>query len=435
LTHSETRVRHAGPARALLPVARLFAVLFATGLALGCADGDDVGDAPDTGAAYASWAASPQDYAEAFPGGMPPAPQTFSDQTLRHVLRLSAGGDELRVHLSNRFGTSPLRIDAIAVAPSSGGPAIDAASSLALSFGGAPSVTIAPGEELWSDYAPFPLAAESDIAVSIFVGGSAPRATEHTLGRQTTYVAPGNAVDAATVPTDDMLSSYEWLTGVDVRGATARRVIVTFGDSITDGFASTVDGNHRYPNFLSARATAADAPGAFSVVNAGISGNRVLNDVVGPAGARRFAADVLAQTGVTDVIILLGINDIGFSGFAPDQEVSAEMITLGLTAMVASANAMNERVFLATLLPFEGVMAPYFSEAGEAKRQAVNDFIRASPTVAEIEVAGVIDFDAVMRDPNSPSTLRAEFDSGDHLHPNDAGYAAMADAIDLEKLE
>jgi lysophospholipase L1-like esterase len=433
LIPSRTLARRAAPALAALRVTPLFAVLFSAALVLGCSkDGDD-GDA-DTSATYASWVASPQDYAEAFPGGMAPAPQVFTDQTLRHVIHLSAGGDELRVQLSNRFGTSPLRIDAVAVARSSGGAAIDTASSLALSFGGVPTVTIAPGEELWSDYVPFPLAAESDIAVSVYVA-SAPRATEHSLGQQATMVADGNAVDAATVPTDGMLTSYEWLTGIDLRGPVARRVIVAFGDSITDGFASTVGANHRYPNFLSARATAADAPAPFSVVNAGISGNRILHDVIGPAGAGRFARDVLEQTGVTDVIILLGINDIGFSGFAPDQEVSAEMITLGLTAMVASANAASKRVFLATLLPFEGVMAPYYSEAGEVKRQAVNDFIRNSPTLSEVNVAGVIDFDAAMRDTANPGALRAEFDSGDHLHPNDAGYAAMADAIDLDELE
>jgi lysophospholipase L1-like esterase len=428
LVHSKTRGRRVAlTARAPLSTGPLLAALLATGLTLGCADDSDEAEA---GVAYASWAASPQDYAEAFPGGMEPAARTFINQTLRHVIHLSAGGDELRVHLSNRFGTTPLTVDTVAVANSRGGPAIDAASSLALSFGGAPGVTIAPGEERWSDYVRFPLAAESDIAVSVFVGGSAPRATEHTLGQQSTYVAAGNVVDAESVPTDDLLTSYEWLTGVDVRAAQPRRVIVTFGDSITDGFASTVDANHRYPNFLSARATAAEAPGSFSVVNAGISGNRVLHDVVGPAGAGRFARDALDQTGVTDVIILLGINDIGFSGFAPDQEVTAEMITLGLTAMVEAGKAEGKRVFLATLLPFAGVMAPYYSEAGEAKRQAVNDFVRSNP-----DVAGIIDFDAAVRDPANPLAIRADFDSGDHLHPNDAGYAAMADAIALDNFQ
>jgi lysophospholipase L1-like esterase len=402
----------------------LVATLLAAGLGLGCSDD---GGGGDTSAEYASWAASPQDYAEAFPGGMAPASRTFTDQTLRHVVHLSAGGDELRVHVSNLFGTSPLSIDAISVANSTGGPSIDAASSMPLSFGGAAGVTLEPGEERWSDDLRFPVAAESDVAVSLFVGGSAPLSTVHSLGRQTTYIAAGNAVDAATVPTDDTLTSYQWLSGVDVRGPIARRVIVTFGDSITDGFASTPDANHRYPNFLSARATAADAPGAFSVVNAGISGNRVLHDVVGPAGAGRFTRDVLGQTGVSDVVLLLGINDVGFSGFAPDQEVSADMITQGLEALVAASNAMGVRVFAATLLPFKGTMAPYYSEAGEAKRQAVNDWVRNNR-----EVAAVIDFDAMMRDSVDPLTMKAEFDSGDHLHPNDAGYASMADGISLE---
>jgi lysophospholipase L1-like esterase len=398
-------------------------------LVLACGSDDD---AAPSGEAYASWAASPQDYAEAFPGGMPPEAVTFQDQTLRHTLRLSAGGDSLRVRFSNLFASAPLVLDAVQVAPSEGASAIDATGSVPLTFDGATRVTIAPGAEVWSDFVAFSAAAESSVAISIYVSGATPLATLHSLGQQTAYVAPGNLVSEASLGNTDpeTRTTYQWLTGVDVSSASARRVIVAFGDSITDGFASTVDANHRYPNYLSERATGPSAPAAFSVVNAGISGNRVLNDVVGPSGGSRFERDALGQTGVSDVIILLGINDIGFSGFAPDQEVPATAITAGLEAMVEAASARGVRTFLATLLPFQGTNAPYYSDAGEEKRQAVNDWIRTQ-TVA----AGVIDFDALMSDPNAPLAMLPSYDSGDHLHPNDAGYSTMAGAIDLTLLQ
>jgi len=394
-------------------------------LALACGSDDD--DTP-SGEAYASWAASPQDYAEAFPGGMPPEAVTFEDQTLRHVVRLSAGGESLRVRVSNLFGSEPLVLDAVEVAPSQGGSAIQADSTVSLTFDGDTSTTIAPGAEVWSDFVAFSAAAEATLAISIYVSEATPLATLHSLGQQTAYIAPGNLVTASSLGDTDpeTRTTYQWITGVDVSSASARRVIVAFGDSITDGFASTVDAHHRYPNYLSARATGPSAPAAFSVVNAGISGNRVLNDVVGPSGGSRFERDALGQTGVSDVIILLGINDIGFSGFAPEQEEPATAITQGLEAMVDAASARGVRTFLATLLPFQGTMAPYYSDAGEAKRQAVNDWIRTQ-TVA----AGVIDFDALMSDPNAPLAMQPNYDSGDHLHPNDAGYETMAGAIDL----
>jgi lysophospholipase L1-like esterase len=283
---------------------------------------------------------------------------------------------------------------------------------------------VAAGEERWSDYVPFVVAAEEMVAVTAHASGVAPIATVHSLGQQTAFVAGGDAVSAGSFPAiaeDPPRTFYSWLTGIDAESAAARRVIVTFGDSITDGFGSTVDANRRYPNFLSEQLTAGNAP--VSVVNAGISGNRVLNDVIGPSGVSRFERDVLGQTAVSDVVILLGINDIGFSGFVPQQAVSAEQITAGLASFVSAANADDVRVFLATLLPFQGTMAPYFSEEGEAKRQAVNAWIRANT-----DVAGVVDFDQVMGDASNPLAMPVAFDSGDHLHPNDDGYEAMGEA-------
>ncbi|HTV20865.1 MAG TPA: GDSL-type esterase/lipase family protein [Polyangiaceae bacterium] len=405
--------------------------LFVAGvLLLGCGDDEDDPEEATGSArgasAYATWAASPQDYNELlpFPGAPAPTPLQLDDQSLRQIVRLSAGGERLRVHLSNRFGAAPVTFDAVGVARSSGGSSIDAASHVALMFDGSPSVTLAAGAEVWSDYVEFAADAESSVAVSAYVSGVAPIATVHTLGQQTAYVAAGDAVSAGTFPAiaeTPPRTFFSWLTGVDAESATARRVVVTFGDSITDGFNSTVDANRRYPNFLSEQLTAGDAP--VSVVNAGISGNRVLNDVIGPSGVSRFERDVLGQTAVSDVVILLGINDIGFSGFVADQAVSVEQITDGLASFVAAANDADVNVFLATLLPFGNTMPPYFSDEGEAKREAVNDWIRANT-----DIAGVVDFDQVMGDASNPLVLPMAFDSGDGLHPNDDGYEAMGNA-------
>lgn len=415
---------------------RAASLVVACVLVLGCGGDDEPEESTGSArgaVAYASWAASPQAYDELlpFPGAPVPPPQQLSDQSLRQIVRLSAGSERLRVRLSNRFGADAIRIDAIGLARSTGGSGIEPASHVALTFDGSPSVSLDAGAERWSDFVPFVADAESSVAITLYVSGVAPIGTVHSLGQQTAYVASGNAVEAEPFPAieeDPPRLSYYWLTGVDAESATARRVVVTFGDSITDGFGSTLDENRRYPNYLSQQLTAGGAP--ISVVNAGISGNRVLRDVIGPAGQSRFERDALGQTAVSDVVILLGINDIGFSGFAPDQAASAEQITGGLASMVSAANADDRRVFLGTLLPFQGTMAPYYSEEGEAKRQAVNAWIRANT-----EVAGVIDFDAVMGDEQNPLAMPEAYDSGDHLHPNDQGYEVMAEAAADRLLE
>jgi lysophospholipase L1-like esterase len=388
----------------------------------GCSD-DKEGQSLTAG--YAVWAASPQSYDEVIPipNVPPPPPLAFSDQTLRQILRVSGGGDTLRVRFSNSFGSEPLTIDAAGVARSTGAANVDGASETELRFDGNPSVTIAAGAEVWSDYAELALAPESDIAVSIYLAGQTPVHTVHSLARQTAYLAPGNVVDAPALMDAQTLQSYYWLSGIEATSTASHRVLLTFGDSITDGFNSTADAAHRYPNYLSRALQGNPATSSYSVVNAGISGNRVLNDVIGPSGASRFDRDALGQAGVTDVIILLGINDIGFSSFVPTQAVSATDITGGLARFVASAKANQVSVYLATLLPFVG--AGYYSDEGEAKRQAVNAWIRSNP-----DVNGVIDFDQLMADPTNPGTLLPAYDSSDHLHPNDQGYEAMADGID-----
>ncbi|WP_434381134.1 SGNH/GDSL hydrolase family protein [Melittangium boletus] len=405
---------------------RFFSVVAVACLAacLGACD-----DADDARKSQATWTAAPQDYNERVPieGFPPPTPRSFQDQSIRHVMRVSAGGDKVRVRVSNLFGATPLTLGGVHIARSTGGASIEASTDTPLRFNGQASVTVSAGQETWSDEASFSLPAQTDVAVTVYVPQATPAATEHSQGQQTNAIVSGNALGAATFTPTQTQPSYSWVTGIDVSSADARGVIVAFGDSITDGAASTVDVAHRYPDFLSRRVAADPALKGFSVVNQGIGGNRVLNATIGPKGVDRFERDVLGTTGVTHALILIGINDIGFGGFVPAQAVTANDITAGLQSMVDQAKARDVKVFLGTLLPFKGTAAPYFSEESEAKRQAVNAWIRANTARAQ----GIIDFEAATRDPADPLRLRAEYDSGDHLHPNDVGYEAMAQAIDL----
>lgn len=345
-------------------------------------------------------------------------------------MRVSVGGDKVRVKVSNLLGTAPVTLGGVHIARSTGGASIDATTDTVLLFNGRESVTVPAGQEVWSDETPFSLLSQTDVAVTVYVPQTTPVVTLHLLGQQTSSVAAGNVLGSATFTPTETRQSYYWVTGIDVRNDDARGVIVAFGDSITDGVGSTVDAVHRYPDFLARRVASDPALEGFSVVNQGIGGNRVLNDVIGLRGMERFPRDALGTTGVTHAIILLGINDIGFGGFDPALGVTADELIAGLQTMVEQAKARGVAVFLGTLLPFKGAFPPYYSEEAEAKRQAVNAWIRANTAQAH----GVIDFDAATRDPADPLQLRPEYDSGDHLHPNDAGYEAMANAIDLASL-
>lgn len=378
---------------------------------------------------HASWTGALSDAAQSLPGFPPPAVQVFDNQTVRQVVRVSLGSTAIRIRVSNLFGKAPLTISAIRVARSSGASNIDAASDRAVSFGGQRSLTLAPGSEALSDAIDLPVAPLSNIAVSMFFASRTEVATVHALGRQTAYVGAGDQSSAATMPTvaATQLESYYALTAVEAISIAQAKVVVAFGDSITDGFNSTVGAAKRYPNQLDDRLKAAGFAQT-SVVNAGISGNRWLNDFVGPNGNGRFERDVVNVAGVTHTIILLGINDIGFASFVPAQAVTAQQITASMATAVAKAKAKGIKVYLATLLPFKG--AGYYSLDGEAKRQAVNTFIRANR-----DIDGVVDFDRAMQNPADPLAMNPAYDSGDHLHPNDAGYAAMAAAINLAQLQ
>ena len=406
----------------------LAAALFSAAL-LGCGGG---GDDQSDSLYYASWTGAMSDATTALPIAPAAAPVTFTEQTVRHVVRISLPSERaVRVKLSNLFGRRPLTFSAVRVAKSTGLGAIDTSSDAAVTFGGSSSVTLAVGEERFSDDIAINLPARSNLAITMYFAGTQVLQTVHGLGMQLAYLGAGNQVSAADIPaaiTTSFRNPYFGITAVESALTNTPKVVVAFGDSITDGFNSTVDAAKRYPNLLDDRLKAAGVN--TSVVNAGISGNRWMFDGTGPHGNGRFTRDVLNVSGVTHTIILLGINDIGLSSIlaANGQSVSAEQLIASIGGAIAKAKAKNIKVLVGTLLPYKG--ASYYTVDGDVKRQAVNAWIRENK-----EIDGVVDFDLLMRSSDDPLAINPAFDSGDHLHPNDAGYAAMAGAVDLGKLQ
>jgi lysophospholipase L1-like esterase len=386
--------------------------------------------------AIASWTASPQ---PAWENGFPLStniPATLSNQTVRQIARLSIGGKRARVVLSNEYGTTPLTIGAahIALAAMSGdGSEIVGGSDRTLTFDGRSEVTIAPGAPLVSDPIDLALPPLAQVAVSIFLPQTTPLATFHWDGKQTAYIAPGNLTAAPLIKTDQTVEARVFLSAILVEAPPAARVVAAFGDSITDGAGSTSNSNQRWPDLLAQRLVKQQ----IAVINAGISGARVLSDKMGVNAMARFDRDALNQPNVDTVILLMGINDIGWpsSSFTPhDPALPADSLIAAYRQLIARAHLRHVRIVGATLTPFEGALQDtalkgYYSETKEQTRQAVNQWIRGSG-----EFDAVIDFDAALRDPRHPLRFLPAYDSGDHLHPGDRGYQAMADAIDLATL-
>jgi lysophospholipase L1-like esterase len=336
---------------------------------------------------------------------------------------VSIGGKRVRVRLSNAYAAGPLVIGAAHVALRSTGAAIAAGSDRMLTFSGSPSTTIPPGALAVSDPVNLRVPDLGDLAVSIYVAGSKVEATEHSVGFQTTYIsAEGDFSGADSLPTTTTTQSLYFLTGVEVDAAKSSKAIVTLGDSITEGYKSTADANKRWPNRLAERLAAQKGGSRVAVLNAGITGNRILHGKVGTNALARFNRDVLVQSGARYLIVLLGINDIGFPG-----AVTADEIIAGHRQIIDRAHAMGLKVYGGTLTPFQAFLPGlYYTAVGEAQRQTVNQWIRTSKAYD-----AVIDFDKAIRDPSNPATILPAYDSGDNLHPNDAGYKAMADAISL----
>jgi len=379
-------------------------------------------------AAQTSWYAAPQPawgQGFALPMNVPPS---VAGQTVRETLRLSAGGSSVHVVLSNRYGTAPLTVGAVHIArtagPAGASAAIDPATDRALTFAGRPSVTIPPGQDAASDALLFAARPLERLTVSTWLPGPAPLTTFHWGAQQTGYIAAGDVTAARTLAGSATLNGRAFVSAVQVDGNGG--TLVTLGDSITDGNGSTPDLHRRWPDYLAER-----LPGV-GLANAGISGARLLSSAMGVTAAERFGRDVLEQAGVRAVVVLIGINDIGWPGtaFAPaDPPANVEQMIEGYRALIAQGRARGVKVIGGTLIPFRGALhgtpfAGYWSPAKEVTRQAVNAWIRDGG-----EFDAVVDFDAALRDPADPARMLPMYDSGDHLHPGDAGYAAMAAAV------
>jgi lysophospholipase L1-like esterase len=370
--------------------------------------------------------------------GASPAPQLadeqmrkahleLSNQTLREIVHISIGGNSLRVRLSNVFGKQNVELGAVHLAVRGKGSDIAAESDRPLTFGGRAAI-------VFSDAITLRVQPDSDLAISIYIPHLALGGGIHYAAEQTSYIAQGNQVSVPALPEPQTMTSWVFLAGVDVESPRTAASLVAFGDSITDGARSTLDTNRRWPNILATRLLARKG-GAIAVVDAGIGGNRVLHDALsniafGVNALARFDRDALEQPGVKYVVVMEGINDLGHAGTsAPVSEtVSADDLIAGLQQLIAKAHDHGVKIYGATLTPFEGtVFAGYFTAEKEVKRKALNEWIRTSGAFD-----GVIDFDKTVRDPEHPDRILAAYDSGDHLHPSDAGYKAMADSINLK---
>ena len=378
------------------------------------------------------------------PGFDPPGSQPLRQvegQSIRMIVPISLGGQRLRVRFSNRYGNKALTIGSAHVALRRENSAIVAGTDRPLLFAGKASSSIPPGALMVSDPVELALPDSSDVAVSVYIPGAAELKTTHGTVPYASYISDaGDFTGAAAFEKGTTKTTWYWLDGIEVQAPPGTGAVVALGDSITDGAASAPDSNGSWPSVLAKRLVAQRIDRRhqkLAVLNLGISGNRVLHDGAGVSALARFDSDVLARPGVRSLIVLEGINDIGFPNLPASflgpganpasDDVSSDEIISGLRQLVERAHDHGLKIYGGTLTPFEGCF--YATPAGEAKRQAVNNWVR-SPGAFD----GVIDFDAVVRDPKDPTHMLAAYDSGDHLHPGNAGYRAMAEAIDLAML-
>ena len=381
-----------------------------------------------------TWGAAPLPPTAAM--GPFPATPSFNNQTIRQTVRVSVGGERIRIRFSNEYGTKPLIIAAAVVALSDEKGNIQPGTQRRLLFSGQPGTSIPAAAPFLSDPVDLPVKSLGSLSISLYVPEDTGQCTCHQTGVQNAFVSgSGDFTDKPFTPAQT-LQLRAFISGVEVESRKTTRAVVVLGDSISDGVGATLDANHRWPDLLANRLEAKQA-NTWGVVNMGISGNRVLGDGAGQSALARFDRDVLATPGVKVVIIFEGVNDLGisygnpqgpmaelFKARAASAKVTAESMIAGYRQLIARAHLKGLKVLGATITPYRGAF--YYTPEGEAVRQAINTWIRTSH-----EVDGVIDFDAVMRDPGDPTQIKEGFHFGDHLHGSDAGYAAMAAAIDL----
>jgi len=388
-----------------------------------------------------TWAASAQPF-------IPAILETYRNQSLRLIVHTSAGGARVRVKISNTYGDTPLLIGSAHIARRTTEAEIDPRSDRMLKFQGKSSTTVPAGSMVVSDPVEMDVPGLSDLAVSLFLPQHTEARTIHSMAKQTSYVSPetGDSTAAAKFPVAKTIQSWPFLTGIDVETSPGSAAIVAFGSSLTDGDGTTADANARWTDVLAKRLQRdAELKAEMGVLNEGIIGNRLLHDspkgadnplgaALGQAGLARFDRDVLAQAGVRYVVVGLGINDILFPAFPftpPGEKVSAEDIIAGYRQLILRGHQKGVRIIGTTNPPFEGsafegFVTAFYTPEREAERQKVNDWIRGGG-----EFDGVVDLDAVLRDPSHPTQLLPAYDSGDHLHPNDAGCVVEANAFPL----
>ncbi|HTJ31866.1 MAG TPA: GDSL-type esterase/lipase family protein [Dactylosporangium sp.] len=356
-----------------------------------------------------TWAVSPQS-----------SGTTFNQQTIRQIVHTSIGGTAARIRLSNAFGNQPVTIANVHLARRTSGSSIDAASDRAVTFGGAAQTTIPVGGSVTSDQVAFTVDALADVAVSFYLPSNTGNATVHDFGNQTNYVAAGNVAGNATLSGPQTRSNYFFLTNLDVQNAASEGAVVALGASITDGVGSGGNANRRWPNDLAVRLNQAGR--TIGVLNQGISGNRLLGDGSGQSAANRFDRDVLSQAGVKWVIFSDDpINDLGNSAGS----VTGDQLINATRQLITRAHAAGVKFLCSTLTPFQG--AGYWTQAGENGRQAFNTFVRSAGSGCD----GVVDQDTATHDPARPTWFLASLETGDHLHPNEAGLQAIANAVDF----
>jgi len=363
----------------------------------------------------------------------------FVNQTVREIVHTSIGGDTVRIKLSNVFGTEPVKVSASHIALSRPGMAATAGalsmtdvggivhgSDRALTFSGKPSVTILPGALVLSDPVKLDVPVLGDLAVSLFFADTTMTTTLHYSAQQNSYVAAGDATSAEKLTDAQTVTSWSFLTAVDVVAPETTGLIVAYGDSITDGAKSAMDANHRWPNILADRLITPKGPNRFAVVDAGIGGNKIISDATGRNiaygvnGLARLERDALAQAGVKYLLLLEGINDLSSNAAVDD-------LVAGMKQIIERCHENGIQVIGGTITPAEraGARANGLSDR-ETRRLALNEWIRNGKAFD-----GYVDFEKAVEDPAQPGTMKAEYDSGDHLHPNDAGYKAMGEAVDL----